>query len=710
MLSTRFSLCILMLFAMTSAGAANNRATDAAFGALLSMPGAKPAEGGSWDFPEPEDFDARSESALITYLARQQKRGADVNAYRHHGTLMHHAIRAGAEKTAIWLLKHGANPSLTLRGSSVDALALSLAHKQARLAKMLQDEYRLAPAAQPLAPAMVVEKKPSVTEAVSKHLKTPASLQQALAGFSRAELRQNAQAALEHIASSSAMQVDRTTGARKYTVPAESWRVFWRYFGNRFDYAQQTRLANSLAPELWSELIAGGYPADQVDDAIGCMLVEISAADLTDLWPQMIRHFPGIRQAAPRLVLSSFRMKGRNYCYHRNDESIPAKLLFLTSLGIREPVSGLAAAEINAASPALKAAVQAFIPAPKTAPARLVDAAPKCAFRLTDVWLSALTGKTDWPISTVQLLEMPGSTECALLVGGAETSGEHGNVVDSFYGPEYQSSPSCPDPKDAYQVWYRAGAKIAVLKTDFGYDDSASGPALVRDTKSGKRYYLNDGEQNGRCHGGQRLPFVFEWRPEGLMLAASNEIENALLEQCSQPDGGMQCPGIAELTAEKQVDVDNRTAFDGVDPGRFVLEYGAERRNAYLAAVMALDKAKLESIQALGIPGNWTGDAIAAVGASSLSLEEKRKRIAWLFYDHAQLERAFDHQWPQGLLGWLPYEDWRPITKVVSRGNSGYFADVLRAAAQGKGMEQLACDLDNARELLCGETISAGRE
>lgn len=100
-------------------------ATDDAFDALLSMPAAKPAEG-EWDTIKPDDFEPADESALIRYLARQVKRGADVNAYRHYGTLLHHALRAGLDATSLWLLAHGADPAMRIEGSNDDALAIAI--------------------------------------------------------------------------------------------------------------------------------------------------------------------------------------------------------------------------------------------------------------------------------------------------------------------------------------------------------------------------------------------------------------------------------------------------------------------------------------------------------------------------------------------------------------------------------------------------------
>ena len=72
------------------------------------------------------------------------------------------------------------------------------------------------------------------------------------------------------------------------------------------------------------------------------------------------------------------------------------------------------------------------------------------------------------------------------------------------------------------------------------------------------------------------------------------------------------------------------------------------------------------------------------------------------------LARAVDGEWPKGLLGWLPYQDWRPVVAASARRSSAaYLLDELRKEAQARGMDRLACDLDNVVGRLCGETLSA---
>jgi hypothetical protein len=114
-------------------------------------------------------------------------------------------------------------------------------------------------------------------------------------------------------------------------------------------------------------------------------------------------------------------------------------------------------------------------------------------------------------------------------------------------------------------------------------------------------------------------------------------------------------------------------------------------------------------MQQLGLPASWTLDAIKRVGASDLSLAGKRQRTAWIFYDNEQLARALLHgNVLAGLLDWLPREDWQPILRVIAKHN----LDVryLRAMAQEKGLDRLACDLDHAQGLICGGDWSTGTE
>lgn len=720
-------LLVCLILAGAEAGAANPRATDAAFAALLSMPTAKPSEG-TWNIPPAEGFAAKSEAGLMAYLSRQKKAGADFNAYRHQGTLLHHAIRAQLPKTAVWLLENGASPRLRLRDASTDSLELSITYKLEPVATLLQKKYGLVLAVAPPAPSFVppaptpAEEAASIASRVAGEAQTAARIAKALADIPQDKLHKYSGEILKQMQFASGLTVDANSGKMAYSIPAESWRTLWRHLEQPLDYGEAAGLARNIQPELWRELVASGYPG-KAEDALACLLAETSASQLRALWPQLIAQFSDLHALAPRMVLSAHRIGTGSSCDESNIPEIPAKLAFLSSLGIRTPVAGIDIEAIGDMPPKVAEAIKPFIKSQVAAKPRLVSAKPACTFTMSDAWYQALTSKKGWAVDTVQLLEVPGETECAVLVGGDEnTYFPVRETSDSFDGPFRDPIPSCPDPTDVYQVWRRVGGKIVVDEPSLGHDRTLDPLIHVRDTVTGKTYYLNSGEQPMRCHLRDRFPFAFEWRGGRLVRSYPSEVENTLFEQCKATSDGLACAGIAELSPAHDWYSENPSLFSGASMESLLRDKKApqptsevlkkKESDAYVAAVMALDKAQMKSLRAGKIAPGATAAAIVAVSKSELPLAEKRKRIAWLFYDHAQLEKAFDSEWPQMLLDWLPYEDWRPVMKAIANfGPTGSArADELRAAAAQLGMERLACDIDNARGWICGETISDERK
>jgi len=221
---------------------------------------------------------------------------------------------------------------------------------------------------------------------------------------------------------------------------------------------------------------------------------------------------------------------------------------------------------------------------------------------------------------------------------------------------------------------------------------------------SGKIFYLDNGQRAGRCSGNDALPFLYEWQSKDgqWRLAANNstELQEALFAQCSAA-GAENCKGI-------------KWPADG-DPYFYMLytdflsKFGAERRSEYLAAVMALDKEKLQKIEAGPLPASWVREAISAVSKSNLPLAEKRKRTAHLFYDHELLGRAMEEIYGdsmmESLVAWLPAEDWGPIIGLMRKYPYRFYPQGVRAKAEEQNKKRLACDLDNMLGLVCGEKL-----
>lgn len=92
-------------------------ATRAVLDALFSMKALAP-EGAAPTPPPGFSPDDADEAALIAFLARQKRRGADLDAYRQLGTPLLHTIRVGLHDTARWLLANGADPRLRVRDAA----------------------------------------------------------------------------------------------------------------------------------------------------------------------------------------------------------------------------------------------------------------------------------------------------------------------------------------------------------------------------------------------------------------------------------------------------------------------------------------------------------------------------------------------------------------------------------------------------------------
>jgi len=698
----RHLLGIAFCLSLPLAQAANNRATDAAFSALLSMPGAEP-ENGSWGIPELVDFTPDNEKSLIAYLARQQKAGGDFNAYRHHGTLLHHAIRAHKSATALWLLQHGADPRLRAEGS--DALELSERYKLPQVRKALIEKSGMSPP-KPLSPAaaraaaMPLPPPPfkSIQDAIYQHAKSPTALDKALAALPEGSLEEYYVLTLAEL-------------AKDRTVPAESWRVMWRRLGKRKIWEYEESFAASLPQEQWPALIAAGYRNDSAERALGCMVARTSAADLKAKWGALENNFPDFRQVAARMVLRPYQSPTYGHRCSSTDMIVPtraeseedelrAKLDLLRANNIKGEVVGINPGAIERFKPETKLALQAFI-AKQTDKPRFSSVKPQCKFELDDVWLKRFR-TAEVPLYGISLIEIPGDAQCAVLANWTPRSEYSTGWTDNFTGPTWEGGVSCPDPKESQVLWRRTRDGIVTLEHQIDLS-SLSFPAPVRDSVNGRLYYLDSGNRAGRCAGSDTLPFLYEWQQKDgqwrLATSDSHEFEEALFAQCSAV-GVENCKGI-------------NWPADG-DPyyymlySEFLIKFGAERRADYLAAVMALDRDKLQKIEAGPLPSTWVGEAITEVGKSDLSLAEKRKRIAHLFYDHELLGRAMEEVNGSGMLDslvpWLPAEDWGPILDLMRKYPTRYYPPGVLTVAKEQNKKRLVCDLENMLGSICGET------
>jgi hypothetical protein len=129
-----------------------------------------------------------------------------------------------------------------------------------------------------------------------------------------------------------------------------------------------------------------------------------------------------------------------------------------------------------------------------------------------------------------------------------------------------------------------------------------------------------------------------------------------------------------------------------LDRDAFVECFGAAERQRWVDAFLAGDFAARRAGEfADAMPAWRRQQALAALTASALPLDERRRRIAWLFHDAAAMTDGFGPsagKRPEvlDLVAWLPREAWRPMLKaigVTTRSSRRFTTRPRRAAMRG---------------------------
>jgi hypothetical protein len=580
------ALAFALLVAAAGAGAAPADATDEAFGALLAMPGAQPREGG-WIIPQAP---AQDEPALIARWQRLRKEGADFNAMRHGGTLLAHAIRAGKQSAALWLLHNGADPRKVLRYGGEDAYTLARKYERLAVVAALETRYGFKPApaaaagAKPATPSGTPPAAAPVTltrveyavallkqspdektqQAWRRHAATlgdeefrsvfkdgehfeqlvrltqdvDGGLEEALARLPVDRVRRMAQVIADVLAAGSWVSYGDPQRIA-YSGASRSWPALWRRLDRPLKYDRQPHwmLAGKIPPSLWPDLFASGY-ANRDVEVTGCLLAAIDAAALQTLWLQLQRDFTNAKGEAAGLVLSQYRLSPEPCYWGSTQLETVAKLAFLRANGVTGPVYGLLQGDRSEPiDPRLGEMMRAFTPAKAVEP-RLGRVASDCRLTLDAHWWTALVrasrehGRSVQFVQFVHFVDMQGGEHCGLnLVALApEELGEWLSGDSFFEGPtEIRVRPSCPSPG--------AGGNSDILMMGPGGVRSA-GPLpawlQVLDRKTGKRYALDTANpaSTPTCapwEWGLLLPAVYEWKVDSEGPKLVDSLDNLLV-------------------------------------------------------------------------------------------------------------------------------------------------------------------------------------
>lgn len=582
------ALAFALLVAAAGAGAAPADATDEAFGALLAMPGAQPKEGG-WIIPQAP---APDEPALIARWQRLRKEGADFNAMRHGGTLLAHAIRAGKQSAALWLLHNGADPRKVLRDGGEDAYTLARKYERPAVVAALETQFGFKPA--PAAASGAKAATPSGTppaaapvtltrveyavallkqspdapdektqQAWRRHAATlsdeefrsvfkdgenffplvrltqdvEGGLEEALARLPVDQVRRRAQVIADALAKGSRISYGDSRPPRiEFSGASRSWPALWRRIERPLNYEQWPDLASAIPPELWPGLFASGY-AKRDAEVTGCLLAAVDLPTLKALWPSFQRYFANAREEAAGLVLSPYRIaQTQSRCGDYSSQAeTAAKLAFLRASGVTAPVYGLYLAPFDGEL-ALAEMIAEFFPQQESTP-RLVSVAPDCHLSLDGRWWKALVKvrSVGWgiPPAYVQVVQAPGFSHCGLFISGNQHP-DRPSVYDSFeIGPDREPYSRCgPDLPNDGEIWVMGRDGIQPIRA--GFETRGTGASLnpVLDSRSGKRFVLNYKAQKTWCEAEEALlPEAFEWQTDekGPKLMPSRD--NRLVER-----------------------------------------------------------------------------------------------------------------------------------------------------------------------------------
>lgn len=612
-LSSRFLMTALLLISCGLAQADVGARTDAAFAALLAMPGAQPKDGG-WLIPEQDLPTPESETALIARLALLKKQGADFNAIRHRGSLLGHAIRAGKERTAIWLLAQGADTRQVTSDDPADALQLARKYQRSAVIRAIEGRpgFKTAP------PAVETQKSPSsapsaprsdvlpalerlhgwaatADESTSRAawqafaatlgredyaalfkdganlrslalltIETEGGLEAAFARLPEASVRRGAGPVIELLLERSWVRFDEGLGHR-YSGASLSWPALWRRIDQPLNYDRRPDLAAHVPPALWPALFASGY-AQHDAEATQCQLGALSPAAFKAMWPDFRRLFQDAAERAPALVLYRYRrVQNHEPCETGSSPADTlAKLEFLRTQGASNRVADLDLDSLKESHvpEALARLAATYAPSEPAAP-RLVQQVPDCVLRLDEPWLDLLIQRQSlsWgvPVTQVQIVELPGSASCGLLLSGDQFRYDgYGEPDDSFESGPFREGtrPRCGDSQDDSEVWSRQGHSVLPVKKAANLDRLGTNWRQVRDADTGKTYWINSGLTASQCSSRRELPSVYEWGREGAEPRLQRAVDQRLIkrmlsEQCQKSNGAEEfvCVGLDPETA-----------------------------------------------------------------------------------------------------------------------------------------------------------------
>ena len=288
----------------------------------------------------------------------------------------------------------------------------------------------------------------------------------------------------------------------------------------------------------------------------------------------------------------------------------------------------------------------------------------------------------------VQAIAIPGQSSCGVMASSGFSLSRMWIHDEDFYDGMESHNP-CADGTPSAALWSVVPEGLARTALANGLVNDV---IAVRDTTDGTRYIAVLPVPQG-CTARDAPARLLAWKlvtgqqPALEDVPGDADVLDAFIQQC----GSKESPLCADTAGD--------AAIGAVSPQRMLDQVFAARRQAWLDAVMRLDKPALSEADRQGVAAHWLLAAFARVTAADLPLADKRARIAWLLRDHQRTRAAVqnigygdpDAQSVDGLLDWLPDEDW-PTLLAAYEGMGDALGELQRDAKEKK-RSYLACTI-----------------
>lgn len=429
--------------------------------------------------------------------------------------------------------------------------------------------------------------------------------------------------------------------------------------------------------ELWSRWFELGYRMNDVHWADWILWAD--PAPFEQAWPTIARHLPDVAQrsltwlVAPLSVGSTNDPEAKRLSYHGgyyNDEYFLRKMKFLDAQGVHlnTPTRWLAASYVGADKqpgeiPSVKFALaKSWVHMPPPAQRQQLERSPlgckpspSTTLRRSLASGSPLKSVDEEPFSIrIQPVAQPGAPDCAWLVSGSTPGGRQFIYDESFSAGVNRLTP-CTEGNTSAALWNN---ELGVWLSVKDMPDGVLVP--IRQKVGGASAFLSTGMDYGTCGHGPRGIFIAHATSDGGLelegLTSGAPLFDALALQCA----------FENLEACLGFETEGRHPTDAVDLPTFVDEAWSKEKGEFLAAIDRLDRLALAQARDKdGIFAQWLDQALRRISAStSLSLYEKRKRVAWVLAQRAP-RATFNPETIETLAPWLPAEDWGPILSAI---------------------------------------------